>query len=95
MKLGENHIQVFLCGGVPSAPKSPASKLIPPGKLDFSKSKILNSAHDENLEAVPLLAQLLLSRQRFALQRFQKVQVSVSQHLIQRRLNALKKSEQI
>lgn len=89
--LGENHIQVFLCGRVLAAQKSSAGKLISPGKLDFSKSKLLNSAADENLEAVPLLAQLLLSQQRFALQRFHKMQVSVSQHLTQRRLNALKK----
>lgn len=91
MKPGENHIQVSLCGRVLTAQKSSASKLISPGKLDFSKSKLFNSANDENLEAVPLLAQLLLSKQRFALQRFQKMQVSVSQHLTQRRLNALKK----
>lgn len=91
MKLRENPIQVSLCGRVLTAQKSSASKLISPGKLDFSKSKLLNSANDENLEAVPLLAQLLLSKQRFAWQRFQKMQVSVSQHLTQRRLNALKK----
>lgn len=73
-----------------TAHKSSAGKLVPPGKLDFSKSKLLNSAADENLEAVALLAQLLLSQQRFALQRFEKMQVSVSQHLTQRRLNAMK-----
>lgn len=48
MKLRENHIQVFLCGRVLSAPKSSASKFISLGKLDFSKSKLLNSAREEN-----------------------------------------------
>lgn len=48
MKLRENHIQVFLCGRVLSAHKNSTSKFISPGKLDFSKSKILKSAHKEN-----------------------------------------------
>lgn len=80
-----------MCGRVLSAQESSASKLISPGKGDFSKSKLLNSAGDEILAAVPLLAQLLLSKQGFASQRFHKMQVSVSQHLLQRRLNALEK----
>lgn len=91
MKLGGNHIQVHLCGRVLSAQESSATKLISSGKGDFSKSKLLNSAGDENLAAVPLLAQLLLSKQGFASQRFHKMPVSVSQHLFQRRLNALAK----
>lgn len=43
--------------------KNSASKFTSPGKLDFSKSKILNSVHEENLEYVTLMVKLLGGRQ--------------------------------
>lgn len=92
MRLTENRIWVFVCSRVLSAHKDSASKFISLGKLDFSKSKTLNSVHEENLEDMTLRAELPLARQCFAF-RLQKTQISVFQDLVQRRVNALRRSK--